>query len=1522
MKKAIIIFLTAAFILTNTGLVYAVEENSKQKENAAPAGQTKEGQAANQSVSIASEEAVNLESGLTDDDPGYVSPFHQESTSFSPNNIRGLSGSFNVDQFSGAATYREELSLTPGRAGFAPQLVLSYNSHQQNRDSLTGLGWDLGQSYVVRSAKAVDKLYTANEFTLVLNGQSLELVPVNLIDETHGEYGARFEENFYKIEFLTNDSWQITSKSGQTFTFGTVAATRQDNPESGAMIYRWLLEKISDTNENYISYEYYKEAGQIYPKKISYTGHGATAGLMEVRLEPFYSGPTLGDVRADVHRSFLPQFEVLTKYLIEEIIVLVSGQAERKYQFNYSSGENGQDTLLGSYQRFDYNAGLWQSLPATTFTYQIASHTWENQAANWENPIASYLFYEPSWGWYTTTWGRGPLDVNADGWTDYAISGGAYINPKNSEVWSQDYSGLPNYPLDVGSFADFDGDRLMDYLGRINNQTIIKINNPVTQNWVQSTLWTNNLPAGCDPNFADDINGDGLADLIQVQYDSYTQIWSAKIYFNNGDATWTRKESWESSIIFTNPSWQEGMLLADVNNDGLLDMIKAWGSYLFAPHGVYLNNGQGWPNTPNFDELPGGVDGWMYGGNRLADINNDGWVDVAIAFNNSSEVYINNGQDWLLDNSWTIPLQFVEQVPNMWHDLGVRLYDINGDGLVDILKRLDDSGGPTQNAAYIAQGDKPNLLAEINNGYGAETIISYQSSSRFLDENNQWRDSGWPFVLPVASQIATSDGLGNLQISEYEYYGGSFYYDENHVLDSQFAGFHQVTEKQNGKVVKTYFHQGGGISGQAYGEFEDSLAKKGRIYRQEVYQEAGGQLQLLKQAINKWEEEDLGASRSFVKLASTISYDFEEGVMVDSSQKESKNILPQKQVLSPAPASKASTTITSVQEVESMRTLTSKSYLVGQTQDGKPIYKMKVYGQPIHYQDQNGQLQDIDTTLVDNGANWQMSKAAYQASLPKELSANRGLSFYNQEQEITLAPVNISWSLADQSKLELNQAQSSLGEQVNNQVKYANAFGAGLDLEVTLLNQALRKELVIQNLDSLGVISEQAENLEATFEFLGLDKSIIKLTNENGQIKKLATDSASFSEVTAGMIELTDSYGQTSYLWQPYAVDAAGKQTIIKFRLSKENSRLYLTKIIPLAWLKEASFPVRTDATISYLSGTGDGYIYKMASTWAGAREATSGVPDSAGSLASVSASHGVDVYGIERAFLPFNTAGLSSDAIILSASLYFHSTQTYGSPTVHLVQTTQSSTSGLNSGDYDEVGDVSGGSIQVPDWDDYYLPLNETGFSWIVAGGWTKIGLRSSYDLNNTSPPLGGGGSLSFYMAEYSSYHPALDITYTLNNAPLAPTFLETEGQTNPFDVADQNPEFTAIYNDENTSDEATHYQIQVVEEGGSFENPGDIIWDSAKTALASPVPVGQRCPEIEYGASPLVLDGVRYFWRLKFWDNGDPLNNEGAWSDGTDYFEMDGSLPPTAPTDLLTEGTSVAFKYPINIAVSEVGL
>lgn len=92
----------------------------------------------------------------------------------------------------------------------------------------------------------------------------------------------------------------------------------------------------------------------------------------------------------------------------------------------------------------------------------------------------------------------------------------------------------------------------------------------------------------------------------------------------------------------------------------------------------------------------------------LADVNGDGLVDMVNTIKQEQNVFINTGINgnlgyfWRLDKNYIVP-QFYRQPTG--HDIGVRMADINNDGLADFMQAWTDNNGKTTTAVYINKGD-------------------------------------------------------------------------------------------------------------------------------------------------------------------------------------------------------------------------------------------------------------------------------------------------------------------------------------------------------------------------------------------------------------------------------------------------------------------------------------------------------------------------------------------------------------------------------------------------------------------------------------------------------------------------------------------------------------------------------------------------------------------------------------------------------------------------------------------------
>ena len=231
----------------------------------------------------------------------------------------------NTFEFTGAATSKIPILVPPGRTGVAPNLYLRYNSYMRN--GWLGVGWSLDMGAIQRSTKrGVD--YTANVFVATINGSSSELVPRD--DWGPDYYGAKIEETFLKYYFnQSTEGWEVTTKDGTVYYYGTTADSRQDNTHG---IFKWCLDKVEDTNGNYMTVSYTKDQGQIYLDRIDYAGNGSLAPTNYVR---FY----LED-RPDPMHMFTTNSEVITDQRLKSVEVVTDGLGVRAYSLEYIASQN------------------------------------------------------------------------------------------------------------------------------------------------------------------------------------------------------------------------------------------------------------------------------------------------------------------------------------------------------------------------------------------------------------------------------------------------------------------------------------------------------------------------------------------------------------------------------------------------------------------------------------------------------------------------------------------------------------------------------------------------------------------------------------------------------------------------------------------------------------------------------------------------------------------------------------------------------------------------------------------------------------------------------------------------------------------------------------------------------------------------------------------------------------------------------------------------------------------------------
>jgi RHS repeat-associated protein len=760
--------------------------------------------------------------------------------------------------------------IPPGRNNLQPDVSLAYNSSDNQLRNIFGEGWSVNIPYIERINKAgVDKLYstsTTNYFRSSLDG---ELATTSVAST----YVPRTENGAFNHYVFSSNAWTVTDKNGTQFTFGTSTDSVQNDPNNTGNVYRWLLKQVRDTNNNYITYNYFKDAGQVYPSSVLYTGNGSTDGPFEVDF--------LRTSSTDNATSSGTGFVVHSNYRINEIDAKVSGTWVRKYALAYTTADNGSTTLLSSITQSGRDSlGNVVTLPAVTFSYQGHTAGWTS-SSTWASPMV-FSVNGNDIGNRLVDVKNGELSDIISGYVDLSGVGhyDAYIN--NNHGWTENTSWNPsstpfsNFGSDTGwRLADVNGDGLPDLIRGYQDSAFGFYHDAYLNTgsgWTHNASWAPPVifsHAGNDTGWRiADVNGDGLPDLIYSYMDSNFNTYH-DAYINTGSG-WVEDTSWNPPVIFSNAGKDTGFRIADVNGDGLPDIIYGYTDGANVYHDAFINNGHGWTEDTSWNPPAVFSNSGTDTGFRIADVNGDGLPDIIYAIGDGSgahyDAFINNGHGWTENASWSPPRLFV----NGGADYGSVIGDVNGDGLPDVIYGYTDNNTISTYGGYLNNTTvHPDLLTGVTYAQGGNSAITYKSAMLYTDGSGNATNKA-PYPVYVVSQITTNDGSATATSLSYQYAGGTYYY--NNPFDKQFAGFTTVTQTDAaGNVTKTYYHTGNGTD-STHGEYADNFWKIGKPYRVENYDNVS---HLYKKTINKWDSVSLGGNAAFAKLAQTVASDYD-----------------------------------------------------------------------------------------------------------------------------------------------------------------------------------------------------------------------------------------------------------------------------------------------------------------------------------------------------------------------------------------------------------------------------------------------------------------------------------------------------------------------------------------------------------------------------------------------------------------------------------------------------------------------
>jgi len=298
----------------------------------------------------------------------------------------------------------------------------------------------------------------------------------------------------------------------------------------------------------------------------------------------------------------------------------------------------------------------------------------------------------PTWistNYPKTSTGCGWADINNDGWTDLVVANGNDMYRQNVTVYYNNAGTLATTPSWQSSDIDYHGHLS---IGDINNdgwpdvavsvylgasgftskgKVKIYMNNAGTlessPSWVSAdSMYTFSCAFG-------DADNDGYLDLAVACGESYNlKIDQMRIY-KNVNGTMQTSPYWKS----TNQTYGMDVDWADINKDGKLDLVFVCER---GPALAYLNYGDSIGHTPYWTS----TDANIYSNSLfLADVNNDGNIDLAVSDNNQIggtgkfKVYLNTGTTFNTTPFWSSSFS--------GYGSGIALADVDFDGWKDLI---------------------------------------------------------------------------------------------------------------------------------------------------------------------------------------------------------------------------------------------------------------------------------------------------------------------------------------------------------------------------------------------------------------------------------------------------------------------------------------------------------------------------------------------------------------------------------------------------------------------------------------------------------------------------------------------------------------------------------------------------------------------------------------------------------------------------------------------------------------------
>jgi RHS repeat-associated protein len=256
-----------------------------------------------------------------------------------------------------------------------------------------------------------------------------------------------------------------------------------------------------------------------------------------------------------------------------------------------------------------------------------------------------------------------------------------------------------------------------------------------------------------------DYNGDGMADLVHAsERDGALHL---DLFTSRGRAGFVR----QSASPQAQPVGMGVMIPIDVNGDGKTDLVNAFYNDTRLELTSLVSTGKGFASQPTQrPALPGAAN---HATLMPADLNGDGLMDLLLAWSSEDGTtsvggLMSNGSGLAFCNPASQPLKtagWARFLP----------LDLDGDGRTDLLHAAQDNGKLVLRQVLIA-GDYPDLLKSITNGIGGRHEIRYDTMTNPAIYSKQTIAPNAPAVKGIETAPLLNSGVSG---STYALVGGS-----------------------------------------------------------------------------------------------------------------------------------------------------------------------------------------------------------------------------------------------------------------------------------------------------------------------------------------------------------------------------------------------------------------------------------------------------------------------------------------------------------------------------------------------------------------------------------------------------------------------------------------------------------------------------------------------------------------------------------------------------------------------------